>query len=387
MEKSSFVAPKHPQQLIFENVNPATRLLEKRRQMYEVQDALDNQKARFAKDEEEFKRKEEKLRTTDLGLQQQLFKFNKFLQDNEAKKRRAETRAAEEAAQIRQKEEEILDLERELEDSRKLCAELEEEVAKNMQYELFLEMVKDTCDEYSEIQDLVIRYETLESAHKDLMATQQASKSQSEEIRNEFREYKKQQEMEMLAMANQNASLQSELDAVTQERKELQQIVEEATQADSEDSLHFGQILMSVENLYLRCCTRRKNLKHGTEVEEDSKKDEPEADDFKRKQQSAIKHLRVISNYLKDFKDIVDDLKSADELKAKKGRKLAQGVRQNVTYEANPGEPDVKFHSQDDARGDRVSHGSGSQSNTKDLTSTRLLSTEAGHSRKEHSPA
>ena len=46
------MSEEHPaQNLIFENVSPATRLLEKRRQMYEVQEALENQKAHFAKEE------------------------------------------------------------------------------------------------------------------------------------------------------------------------------------------------------------------------------------------------------------------------------------------------------------------------------------------------
>ena len=58
-------------------------------------------------------------------------------------------------------------------------------VAKSIHHELFLEMVKDTCDEHSEIPDLVARHEILESACKDLMVTQQASSSQSEEIRDD----------------------------------------------------------------------------------------------------------------------------------------------------------------------------------------------------------
>merc|ERR1719486_1066559 len=130
-------ATKHPQPLIFENVSPATRLLEKRRQMYEVQDALENQKTRFAREEETFRKREEQLRAKDLQLQHQLFRFNKFLQDNEAKRRRAETRAAEEMAQIKQKEEEIQDLQNQLAESKASCQELEEDVARNMKYEEF----------------------------------------------------------------------------------------------------------------------------------------------------------------------------------------------------------------------------------------------------------
>jgi hypothetical protein len=40
-----------PQTLILDHVSPATRLLEKRRQMFEVQEALDAQKEEFARRE------------------------------------------------------------------------------------------------------------------------------------------------------------------------------------------------------------------------------------------------------------------------------------------------------------------------------------------------
>ena len=63
-----------------DEVSPATRLLEKRRQMFEVQEALETQKEEFARREELFKRREEALRKQDLELQQQLIRFNKFLQ-------------------------------------------------------------------------------------------------------------------------------------------------------------------------------------------------------------------------------------------------------------------------------------------------------------------
>merc|ERR1719473_1030722 len=255
---------KFPQQLIFENVSPATRLLEKRRQMYEVQDALESQKARFAKEEEQFKKKEDQLRAKDLQLQHQLIRFNKVLQDNEAKRRRAETRAAEESAQIKQKEEEIHELEQQLQDSKQQCVELEEEVARNMKFEEFLERCKDTCDDYSEIQDLVTRYETLESANKDLMDNQTYFESKNEELRAEFQQYKKERAMEILAFTNRIATLQGELEDAQKTRQALEQTADLATQEDSEHSLHFGQILMSVENLFLRCTTKRKNIQHAT---------------------------------------------------------------------------------------------------------------------------
>ena len=68
------------QTMNLDEVSPATRLLEKRRQMFEVQEALETQKEEFARREELFKRREEALRKQDLELQQQLIRFNKFLQ-------------------------------------------------------------------------------------------------------------------------------------------------------------------------------------------------------------------------------------------------------------------------------------------------------------------
>merc|ERR1711972_1224198 len=156
---------------------------------------------------------------------------NKFLQDNEAKRRRAETRASEEMAQIKQKEEEIQDLQNQLAESKASCQELEEDVARNMKYEEFLEKVKDTCEEYSEIQDLVTRHDTLESANKELM----------KELRNEFQNYRKEQEMEALALTNRMAALSSELEDAQRTRHELELRVDEARHEDSKHSLYFGQ--------------------------------------------------------------------------------------------------------------------------------------------------
>ena len=119
-----------PQTLTLDHVSPATRLLEKRRQMFEVQEALDAQKEEFARREEAFRRREEGLRQKDLELQESLIKFNKFLQENESKRNRADKRASEEQKLRRQKEEEIVKLRRGLGKMRTEYTVLEEKLAK-----------------------------------------------------------------------------------------------------------------------------------------------------------------------------------------------------------------------------------------------------------------
>ena len=57
---------KLPQHLQLDSVSPATRLLEKRRAMYEVQKAFEDQKEEFRKKEERFKMREAELREKDI---------------------------------------------------------------------------------------------------------------------------------------------------------------------------------------------------------------------------------------------------------------------------------------------------------------------------------
>jgi hypothetical protein len=125
-----------PQTLMFDHVSPATRLLEKRRQMFEVQEALNSQKEEFARREDAFRRREEGLRRKDLELQESLIKFNKFLQENESKRNRALKRAAEEKKQRESKEKEIEGLELQLKQKLLEESKLKDDVEKHLKFQV-----------------------------------------------------------------------------------------------------------------------------------------------------------------------------------------------------------------------------------------------------------
>ena len=129
-----------PTTLMFDHVSPATRLLEKRRQMFEVQEALNAQKDEFNRREDAYRRREDGLRRKDLELQESLIKFNKFLQENESKRNRALKRAADERKQQDAKDIEIKKLEQQLQQILLDEAELKEKVEKNLQYQDYLEV-------------------------------------------------------------------------------------------------------------------------------------------------------------------------------------------------------------------------------------------------------
>ena len=78
-----------------------------------------NLKSKFntiPRQEDVFKKQEEQIRFRDMQIQEDLIKFCNFLQDNEAKKKRAETRLADERKMKESKEREIQELTQQLQD-------------------------------------------------------------------------------------------------------------------------------------------------------------------------------------------------------------------------------------------------------------------------------
>jgi hypothetical protein len=246
-----------------------------------------------------------------------------------------------------------------------------------MKYEGFLEHVKDTSDDFQEITDLVTRYDTLESANRDLMGLQMESENRIEELRNKFQSYRKEQEMEMLAFTNKIATYQAQLDESQKQRQQLDHQVDEATLVDSGRSLHLGLILMSIDNLFLRCTTKRKNIHHDDEMtkgREGEEEDQTESDDsFKRKTQTALRQLKVILAYLKDFKDMTERLKNE-----KRGLAVSRPGQGQVAEPGQVREPKITIETQEARPGDRGSQNSGSQSNTRDLSKNVTTSGSGG---------
>jgi Asp-tRNA(Asn)/Glu-tRNA(Gln) amidotransferase A subunit family amidase len=118
-----------PATLNLDQVSPVTRLLAKRKEMLNVQAALDAQKSEYIRKEDVFKRREESLRKKDLELQEALVLFNKFLKENEHKRQRAEQKAAEEIRgrqhhenELKVRTTQLAELQQKLEEKRELYA-------------------------------------------------------------------------------------------------------------------------------------------------------------------------------------------------------------------------------------------------------------------------
>ncbi|KAE8894912.1 hypothetical protein PF005_g5445 [Phytophthora fragariae] len=245
---------KMPQTLTLDHVSPATRLLEKRRQMFEVQEALDAQKEEFARREDAFHRREEGLRKKDLELQESLIKFNKFLQENESKRNRAVKRASDEVKQRMNKEQEVARLQAQLAALQRESDALGAQVRHHLKYTRYLELVQEAVPEdYPEVSDLVNRYHTLRETNRDLSQNQITHEEESESKRLEFAAFQKERANEILTFNNRIAALQRALEREELTGVRLQHETDASLRATTQKTLALGQIIMAIGNLLQRC--------------------------------------------------------------------------------------------------------------------------------------
>jgi myosin heavy subunit len=243
-----------PQTLMFDHVSPATRLLEKRRQMFEVQEALNSQKEEFSRREDAFRRREDGLRRKDLELQESLIKFNKFLQENESKRNRALKRSAEEKKQREMKEKEIEKLKIQLATRKKEESLQKLEVERNLKYQDYLDSVVINLSKFfPEISDILNRYKTLRDANQHLIEKHKQQETLNDSMQRDYANLKKSSENTVLnntnAIAEKQLVLEHRKAYTMREQAEIEKVAMEA----SEKGLELGQINASVANILERC--------------------------------------------------------------------------------------------------------------------------------------
>ena len=320
-----------PQQLTLDHVSPATRLLEKRRHMFEVQEALDAQKEgvlltihfnthtqtpfppsraeEFQRREATFQRREEMLKKKDLELQESLIKFHKFLQENDSKRNRAEKKQLDEKKQKHIKEAEIIRLHGEVEKQKEKRGQMMEEVKKMSQYQGFLDSVLEVEEEYPEIADLLARYETLSAARADLIKRQDSAADQNERERKELQEFMQVQTDKILNYNNQIADLQDESEKAVEKVVEIQYVAERQVASVADSTLELGQVMMACENIYQRCMSKTYNVRKEVKAKTGDGADGSGEDRLNEETKAVVTKLGHIRDYITDLQAIVKNAK------------------------------------------------------------------------------
>lgn len=315
-----------PIQLTLDHVSPATLLLEKRREMLEIQQALDSQKEEYGRKQAMFHRREQQLRKKDLELQENLCQFNKFLRDKSDKRQQYLKKSEDEKRIKLQKDKEIEQKHLELKNIIKICNNLELEFKQHEKYEKYLEKIKQkSYSEFPEIEYILKRYNLLNDARKSLELKEETSSKELEALRLKLAEFTKEQNNKYLDLNNEKQRLQRKLENSINELNELQTKLSKIVLTNTNRNRELGQLIMCSRNLYSRCCSYLRGIHHfqDLQIEADDIDSQYQQNDQEQQQQNKeidVEHidrimikneisqkLEIIGHYIKDCNDIVNN--------------------------------------------------------------------------------
>jgi hypothetical protein len=200
-------------QFMLDPTSSATKLLEKRREMYELQEALQRDKDKFIEKEEQFKKTEEELRNRDDDFHRKIVEYYK----NSFEKKQTDT------YNHHQKLDEEKILEKNLEDSitnlnkknDKLRGDLEKlkKIHDSLKkYEEFLKLVKEKHSEtFNDTNHIIKQYIALKETYENIKEDEARARKRKDEERSNFRKSKSDYETRINSLITGIQSIQSEL--------------------------------------------------------------------------------------------------------------------------------------------------------------------------------
>lgn len=305
-------------QFMLDPTSSATKLLEKRREMYELQEALQKDKEKFLEKEDQFKKTEEELRNRDDDFhkkiveyyknsfekkQKENYNFNKKLDDEEVVRK-----LLEESNVVLQLNNEKL--KSDLEELRKISSSLK-------MYETFLNNVKnENPDNFSDINDIVSKYKTLEDTYKQLKNEEERTKAQMEREKIKFKTEKSDFESKINSNLTSIQKLQTNIKDKKEDKKRLENELNLFEANNNSIISSLDQILHAINNIYKMCREKKDWTKH--EIE---KKEKIDKSDYKKRVEQAKLKLRAIKDYIADYNWIYKSYQEDREKKKKEESK------------------------------------------------------------------
>ncbi|XP_038060781.1 coiled-coil domain-containing protein 42 homolog [Patiria miniata] len=248
-----------------DHLTPATRLLEKRREMSEVEQALGAQKEEFQMKMESLQQRREELERKEFQLKESLLKFDKFLKENDSKRARAIKKAHDERDLRRAKEREILRLLEEKKDLQGSKDKLLGRLNKHKIYHGYLERTLEAAEEFHEIREIIARYETLVATHTDLLDKSHKTQDAVEREKASLVKFTEEKNNEILHYNNKLAKLQTRLDRAQSEAVKWESQWTHIKNTAAKKTLLLGRIKMATHNLFQLV---NKHLKQQTVAED-----------------------------------------------------------------------------------------------------------------------
>ncbi|CAB3976785.1 Hypothetical predicted protein [Paramuricea clavata] len=234
-----------------DQLTPATRLLEKRREMSEVEQALTAQKEEFQMKMESLQQRREELERKEYQLKESLLKFDKFLKENDSKRARALKKASEERDMKRGKDREINRLRDDTGSLAKVRDKMQKKLAKYVAFQQYLDKVLEKAEEFQEIREIIARYDTLTATHQDLFEREAKNQEKYEQEKARLMKFTEEKNNEVLNYNNQLAQLQTELERTQSIAVKWESQWTHIKNTAATKTLLLGRIKMATHNLFM----------------------------------------------------------------------------------------------------------------------------------------
>jgi chromosome segregation ATPase len=261
----------------------------------------------------EFREKERQLRQQDLKIQETIIQFSVYLQDNKKKREKAQDKITQEQALKFQKEEELEAKQKLFQLLEKKAQRIEQKKKALSVFEEYLDRVKRESDEFEEIGDILSRYKTLLHENQKLNVDNAHLEAALEAKKKDVQLYEKEKRQEILQLNNDIAVKKAELEAILDQQNELKAEAEEVSAKKRGRITEFSQVLMAIDNIEQKCLERcqakdKTGFKSGIRHPVNGVVPRDLFNSFDQRSAYAKQQLKAIYNYLRDFKEMSQNL-------------------------------------------------------------------------------
>ncbi|XP_072352216.1 coiled-coil domain-containing protein 42 homolog isoform X2 [Scyliorhinus torazame] len=268
-----------------------TALLEKRQELAEVEASLVTQKEEFQVKFTLLQQRREDLNKKEEELKLSIIKFDKFLEENDAKQNRAQNKMITETELIKQKEKDIQRFKAELAVLIKKREKLKKKVEAYSIYPKFLAKVIKMSKEFQDMNMVRTRFETLFITYDLLIAKYQEDQEIMKTLKSDHNQFMKKKNNEIMMFHNSMAKLQAR-----RENAKTKIIKGESTWVHIQNTaakrtIILGMTKMAIFNLYMH--VRKADRQLG-----------PASDDTDIQ-------LQAVQQYILELSDMVRELKKS----------------------------------------------------------------------------
>lgn len=211
------------------------------------------------------------------------------------------------------------------------ATKIENKVKKMKQFETFLDKVKDqNQDEFSELADILGRYQQLSRKNKELHETQDKYTAEIDKKTKDLTAYIKEMETKKITINNNMTQQQIRLEKVDNQKSNLLAQRDENTRLISKQTTETGKLLMTINNLFDNIHKKKERQDMITSKSDYDDSDYDKVKNFDKTGQSAnksIAQLKIITQVVLNFHDLKrklteEDLREIEIAKTKKDDKF-----------------------------------------------------------------